>query len=215
MKWYFVRHGEIEANIDKVYAGWSDEGLTARGRKQAAEAAEALSGIGISAIYSSPIERAMETAGIIGNTLDLTPIPDEGFKELKMGPWEGLSEHEVADRYPDQWETWNTRPADLAVAGRETLQELLERVLDGVGRLRSGAGARLKMNVEHRTSNIQHRMGEDRAGGHGPGNVLVVTHVAIIRVLILHAENRDLNEYKQVPVPGNGEVLELADELIS
>ena len=41
--------------------------------------------------------------------------------------------------------------------------------------------------------------------------MLVVTHVAIIRVLIRHTENRDLNEYRRVPAPGNGEILELAD----
>ena len=150
MKLYFVRHGEIESNINKVYAGWSDECLTARGRKQAVEAAKALTGIGITTIYSSPIERAMETAGIIGNALDLVPIPEESFRELKMGPWEGLSEHEVAGRYPDQSAIWNARPADLAMDGRESLQELQERVLDGVGRLRSGVGGRLKMNVESR-----------------------------------------------------------------
>ncbi|MBT3258760.1 MAG: histidine phosphatase family protein [Deltaproteobacteria bacterium] len=183
MKWYFVRHGEIESNIRKVYAGWSDERLTARGRKQAVATARRLKEIDFSDVYASPIRRTMETAGIIGDTLGFAPIPDDGFKELKMGPWEGLSEHEVADRYPDQWEIWNTRPAELAVDGRETLQEVLERVLYGINKIKEKEP---------------------------DGSILVITHVAIIRVLILHAENRDLNEYKQVPVPGNGEVLEIA-----
>lgn len=184
MNFHLIRHGEIESNIKKVYAGWSDECLTVHGRKQAAEAAKALAGIGIRAIYSSPIERAMETAGIIGNDLDLAPIPEESFKELKMGSWEGLSEHEVASRYPDQWAIWNVRPADLTMDGRETLHELLERVLGGVKKIR-----------------------EMESGG----SILVVTHVAIIRVLILHTEKRDLNEYKQVPAPENGEIFGLAD----
>lgn len=181
MIFYLVRHGEIESNIKKVYAGWSEEPLTENGVRQAEEAGKVLTGKGIGALYCSPLKRAFQTAEIIGGIIGKEPIPDDSFKEIKLGPWEGLSEGEVARRFPEEWQIWNTRPGDLKLDGRETLKALQERVLEGV------FGRRLtQMDAELRA--------------------VVVTHVAIIRVLMLYSEGRDLNEYKKVPVPGNGEV---------
>ena len=190
MIWYFVRHGEIESNIRKVYAGWSEEPLTERGVAHAKEAAKALKGKGIGALYCSPLRRTVQTAEIIGEAINREIVPDDHFKELKLGPWEGLSEDEVASAYPEEWRVWNERPAELVLEGRETLRELQERVLEG---------------IRGRTSEVRGQRSE---------KVVVVTHVAIIRVLMLHSEGRDLNEYKKVPVPGNGEVFRIAGELI-
>ena len=145
MNWYFVRHGEIQSNIDKVYAGWSDEALTDVGMRQAEEAGEALKGKGIGVLYCSPLKRAVQTAEIIGEAIGLVPIVDGHFKEMKMGPWEGLSEDEIQRRFSEEWRVWNTRPADLRLDGRESLRELQERVLEGIRRLRSevrGQGTR-------------------------------------------------------------------------
>lgn len=180
MIFYLVRHGEIESNIKKVYAGWSEEPLTENGVRQAEEAGKVLTGKGIGALYCSPLKRAFQTAEIIGGIIGKEPIPDDSFKEIKLGPWEGLSEGEVARRFPEEWKIWNTRPAELVLEGRETLRALQERVLAGIRK-------------------IQWEMDGDE-------HLLLVTHVAIIRVLMLYSEGRDLNEYKKVPVPGNGEV---------
>ena len=187
MIWYFIRHGEIQSNVDKVYAGWSDEALTERGVCQAEKAGETLRGKGIDKIYCSPLRRAVQTAEIIGKAVGRVPIVDEHFKEMGMGPWEGLSEDEVEKKFPEEWRVWNAKPGELRLEGRETLGELQERVLEGVRRQRS------------------------EVGGQRSGKVVVVTHVAIIRVLKLHVEGRDLNEYKKVPVPGNGEVFRIND----
>ena len=186
MRWYFVRHGEIESNIKKVYAGWSDEALTTKGIRQAKEAAEELSDLEIGSIYTSPLKRTVQTAEIIGGFLKKQPILEESFKELKLGKWEGRSEKEVQRDFPDEWQMWNTRPAELILEGRESLQELLERVLGGI------------VKISEREVD---------------GSVLVVTHVAIIRVLMLYTQKKDLNLYKTVPVPGNGKVHRLHPQI--
>ena len=188
MEWYFVRHGEIEANVKKIYAGWSDEGLTQRGRQQAREVAEELPRFEIGSIYTSPLKRAAQTAEIIGGILSKQPVREESFKEMRLGPWEGKSEEEIQRDFPDEWKIWDTSPAELILEGRETLHELLERVLAGLKRVK-------EREVD--------------------GSALVVTHVAIIRVLLLHSQGKDLNLYRTVPVPGNGKIFHLADELIS
>ena len=187
MGWYFVRHGEIESNVKKICAGWSQEELTPRGRQQAIEAAKKLVLFDIDHIYTSPLKRAVQTAVIIGGSLERKPIPEERFKELRLGIWEGLTEEEVGRKFPAEWETWNTRPAELILDGREMLHELLERVLTGIAKIRASV-----VN----------------------SSILIVTHLAVIRVLLLHTQKMDLNLYKTIDVP-NGGIFEIADELIS
>ena len=176
-----VRHGEIPSNIRKIYAGRSAEKLTAKGREQALQTAQKLTNVEVSALYSSPVERAIQTAGIIGDVIGMKYEIDNSFRELEMGPWEGLSEAEVASRYPQEWKIWNTRPAELKLQGRETLNRLLERVLEGVRRI--------------------HAVGGERTS-------VVVTHVAVIRVLLLWHAGESLNLYKTIHVP-NAAVFDL------
>ena len=144
MIWYSVRHGEIDSNLKKVYAGWSQERLTERGVLQAEEAGEALKGEGIDALYCSPLKRAVQTAEIIGKAINRELVLDDHFREMKLGLWEGLSEDEIENAYPEEWRLWNTRPAELVLEGRETLRELQERVLEGIRRrmseVREGGG---------------------------------------------------------------------------
>ena len=161
--------------------------MTPRGRHQAIEVAKRLGFFEIDHVYTSPLKRAFQTADIIGGFLKRTPIPEESFKELRLGIWEGLTEEELGRRFPAEWKIWNTRPAEFILDGRETLNELLERVLAGIEKVRSQVAN---------------------------SSILIVTHVAVIRVLLLHAQKMDLNLYKTIDVP-NGEIFEIADELVS
>ncbi len=136
MNWYFIRHGEVESNLKKIYAGWSEEVLTRKGRQEAAEAAKIVYNFNIDSIYTSPLRRAVQTAEIIGGFLKKQPILEESFKELKLEIWEGKNEKEIQRDFPDEWKIWDTRPAEFVLEGRESLQELLERVLGGLRKIR-------------------------------------------------------------------------------
>ena len=195
---YLVRHGEIESNIKKVYAGWSDEPLTERGVRQAEKAGELLKDKGIDALYCSPLRRAVQTAEIIGGIIGKTPILEKNFKEMRLGLWEGLSEDEIESRYPEEWGIWNTRPAELRLDGRETLEALQERVLKGVFSRRW-----TQMNADKKCLTQRRKDAK---------NLVIVTHVAIIRVIVLYSQGRDLNEYKRVPV-ANGELFEIDPQI--
>ena len=180
MDWYFIRHGEIDSNRQKIYSGRSEESLNATGREQVKATCNELSNLQIDACYSSPLNRTRQTADIIASQLDWTiPIhADESFNELKMGPWEGMAEEDVARQFPAEWKTWNTSPDSLSIDGRETLYELQTRVLHGMREI-------------------------NKTGAHT--SVLVVTHVAVIRVVSLFARDLGLNLYKSVGV-GNAKV---------
>lgn len=91
--------------------------------------------------------------------------------EMALGPWEGLSESEIARRFPVEYEVWNTTPDCLKLAGREMLDEVGERIL-----------------------------GAMRLGFNSESTVLLVTHVALIRVGILRYTHRPLREYKSLSV---------------
>lgn len=174
MNLILIRHGEIESNVAKVYSGRSSETLNSMGRLQAEQAAEKICGLQVAALLTSPLKRAFETANILGRQLNLIPQISEFFNELQMGPWEGLSETEVESRYPNEFKLWNSRPADLRLEGRETLEELRRRAIEGL---------------------------LDARGRHGNAPIAIVSHVAVIRVLMLQSQGRPLNDYKTVFVP--------------
>ena len=86
----FIRHGESEANYEHRFTGQSNVfGLTERGHAQAQAAAEALNGICVDAIIASDLRRAYDTAKHVGDLRGMEVIPDEGFREIFAGKWEG------------------------------------------------------------------------------------------------------------------------------
>lgn len=172
-----VRHGEIASNVKRIYAGRSSEKLTEKGLVQAKEVSEKLKNYQVTAIYTSPIYRAVQTATIIREIIGLDFQIEDSFREIEMGPWEGLSEEEIAVSYPNEWHIWQTSPAELKLPGRETLEELLGRVLKGI--------------------QIIYQNSPD-------GTLVVISHVAIIRVLLLWHTKQTLNLYRTINVPNVG-----------
>jgi len=174
---YLTRHGETDANRAQRYAGWSDDRLNQRGLSQAAALAERLSGEGIDRVFTSPVLRAVETAQILAVRLNADVHTVHGLHEIELGPWKGLTEAEVAERWPDEYQEWKTSPHTLDLRGRESLADVGERALDAVDQI---AHARLS----------------------DPDTpAVVVSHLAVIRVLWLHAHSRPLSEYQQVRGP--------------
>ena len=95
-----ARHGEVAPNRIQRYSGRSTEPLTAAGRQQACNLARFLKERTLTRIRSSQIARGEQTAGLVGDYLGVPVLLDERLNELRMGPWEGLTETEVAARYP-------------------------------------------------------------------------------------------------------------------
>ena len=127
-----VRHGESEWNVLGKWQGRADTQLTDAGRAQATEAAERLISdrVTIDRVVASSLSRARETAEIIARHLRLdSPLLDDRLMETDVGPWEGLSEREIEDRYPRYLRDRRTPPgfeAPEVVFARTTqaLQEL-------------------------------------------------------------------------------------------
>ena len=65
MKLYVVRHGQVPSNIEKVVSGWNDEKLTKKGIEQATKIRNELQNVKFDVVYSSPVDRAIQTANIV------------------------------------------------------------------------------------------------------------------------------------------------------
>jgi uncharacterized phosphatase len=117
---YLVRHGETNWNAARRIQGSTDIPLNAMGRRQAATTGQLLARREWDGIFSSPLGRAVETAQIIGAAVGLEgPQIIAEIAERNYGEAEGLNWEQIEERFPD----------DAPVPGRETHEEVAERVL--------------------------------------------------------------------------------------
>ena len=98
---YIVRHGETEENLQRILQGHMPGILTELGKDQVQRAAEQLSreGVKFTRIVSSDLKRAMDSAHIIADRLNLPIIPMEILRERDWGKFTGMSIAEAADKY--------------------------------------------------------------------------------------------------------------------
>ena len=130
-----IRHAH-HGWIGRGLAGWlPGVHLSAEGREQADQLAERLADAGISAVYSSPLERALETAEPLARRLGLPVCRSEPFGEVRFGAWEGLSMQEL-ERDP-LWRRYNEFRAATRPPGGELVLEIQARVISELERLRT------------------------------------------------------------------------------
>jgi probable phosphoglycerate mutase len=126
-----VRHGETEWNRIHRFQGRSDIPLNKKGKEQARALASALKDEHITAIYSSPLTRALETARLIKAYHPLSPLfEEEGLLEMDLGDFEGMEALRWASQYPDFRKDWEKNPASVSMPRGESLQEVQVRVID-------------------------------------------------------------------------------------
>ncbi len=127
---YLVRHGETEWNVDKRFQGQGDVPLSPTGLAQADKLARWMGSLPVhfSAIYSSDLQRSMQTAMAIGRATGLRPVGVECLRELKCGEWQGLSVAEVEQRYPGQLAYWHAHIQTYCLPGGESIPDLQARV---------------------------------------------------------------------------------------
>jgi probable phosphoglycerate mutase len=118
---YYLRHGETDANAAGTIAGSLDVELTVLGREQARSAASVLAHRPITAIYASPLRRARETAKPIAEALQLPVTILDGIAERNWGDLEGMPRH--------------THVRGIKPPGAESAERFMQRVLAGFARI--------------------------------------------------------------------------------
>lgn len=123
-----IRHGENDYTKKHRLAGHLPEvHLNERGRAQAQALAEALKEVPIKAIYSSPLERAVETASPIAAVRGLETQIEPGLLETNVGKWQGRSL--AALRLQKQWRVVQSAPSRARFPEGETFYECQTRIV--------------------------------------------------------------------------------------
>ena len=128
-----IRHGETAWNVDTRIQGKLDIGLNEKGRDQAQRLGAALAKSQaqqpITAIYSSDLWRAYDTALAISKAIHVPVVSDEGLRERGFGVFEGKTFDEIAQLWPDQSLRWRQRDPHFCPEGGESLTQFTERIL--------------------------------------------------------------------------------------
>jgi alpha-ribazole phosphatase len=129
MRMILLRHGEPEASARGRCYGELDVGLSPEGRAQASRIR--LDPVDI--VYSSPRQRALETARIV---CPLPPTVEPALREIDFGRFEGLTYDEAAALEPALYETWMARPTEVTFPGGESWPLVRDRVRQFAARVR-------------------------------------------------------------------------------
>jgi probable phosphoglycerate mutase len=139
-----VRHGRtLLTETHRISGrGGEDPQLSEIGRSDAAKVANELNRVGLDGtlakvlrpevIVSSPIARTRETAEVIANKLGIPVVLNEDIAEIAFGDWDGHTNQEVAQNWPDLYEQWRGNHRIAPPGGGESLEEFDARVQRGL-----------------------------------------------------------------------------------
>jgi probable phosphoglycerate mutase len=174
-----IRHGAHDWLGKTLVGRNAGVPLNAEGRLQAEMLGEVLGGLRIEAVYSSPSERARETAAPLARRLAQTCMIDPYFDEIDFGRWVGKSFEELNGDF--EWQQWNAHRATATGAGGERMATVQDRVVRGIERL--------------------HRL-------HAGSTVAVFSHGDVIKAALCYHQSLSLDVLQSVEIsPGSVSVL--------
>ena len=168
---FLIRHGHNDW-ADKKLAGWTPGvHLNDAGRQQATALVERLSPIELEAIYSSPLERALETAAPLARARALKVIRMRDVGEVRYGDWQGKSLGQLKKR--KEWAIVQMAPSVMRFPNGESLREMQSRAVAGVERI---------------------------VAAHPTGNVAVFSHGDVIKAIVAHFVGMPLDSFQRLIV---------------
>jgi broad specificity phosphatase PhoE len=152
---FLIRHASCNGLGRTLWGRTPGVCLNEKGKLQAQQLADRFSGITLRAIYSSPLERAVETAETIARTMNLEVIKSPAFEEINFGDWTGKSFETLSS--DERWGRFNTHRSATRIPGGESLLE-----------------------VQDRTARELH----ERASQYGNASVAIVSHADVIKAAV-------------------------------
>ncbi len=148
----FIRPGETDWNRDLRYQGWVAIPLNAYGQRQAQRLANYIRNIGVSALYTSDLKRASETAALLAEKLGSEPIADKRLRERDIGKWQGLTQKEMQSWYPTEYAQFTSDPDGYRVPGGESRKDVRERILEAFNEFLAGDKGETIAILSHSTA---------------------------------------------------------------
>ena len=150
---YLVRHGQTVWNEEGRLCGSSDVPLSDEGLVQARKLAARLKDIGISAIYSSPLLRARQTAEAIAAHYRVEVKTEPDLREIDYGNWEGLKVADVLEQFPEIEKLRREEPMKFAAPNGEPMLQFAKRVISAIQRVAASHADETICVVAHQTVN--------------------------------------------------------------
>ncbi len=175
---YLVRHGVTLANKENRFAGRTAETLHPEGVDQILEVGARLRSCGISFIYSGPLYRTARSASLMQEMLGVPVIAAESLNEIRIPHWDGLTKQDIRAEFGDEYPVWLKAPQDFNSPGCETLADVQSRAVKLMERLLSI---------------------------HGGENLLIVSHLIVVRCIILYYQGRSISDFRTIKID-NGAV---------
>lgn len=173
---FLVRHGLTAQTGHRLYGRTAGIGLDARGVAQADELVTRFDGVRLTAIYSSPLERCVQTVAPLAKARRLAVRTDDSLLEMDAGDWTGRTLAQV--RRTAAWRTVQRTPSAFTFpGGGETFTAAQARVVAGIDRL---------------------------AGRHRRGSIVVATHGDIVRIALAHYAGAPLDEFQRIVIDTSG-----------
>lgn len=166
---FLARHGATDATEEGRFSGSTSAQLSEQGRQQAARLGERLAQENITAIYASPLSRALDTAYIIARHCRIEVATRDALREISHGHWEGKTREEVEQSFADEYAAWEADPFTFAPVGGESGVAVLARALPVI---------------------------RDLVTAHPGERVLVVSHKATLRLLLSSLLGFDARGYR-------------------
>ncbi len=177
-----IRHGLSSFNRENRIQGRNDlSTLTEEGLLQAKKAGESLKNIELQAIYTSPLQRASDTACEIAKTRikNIEPILENDLLEVDLSPWSGLTINEVKEKYPDSYRIWAKNPEALKIVREDgSSYQPIKDLFSQAERLLT------KIIATHKPEKNE--------------TVLCVGHNAILRCIILKLLNKPQEGFRRI-----------------
>ena len=181
---HLVRHGDYPL-LGKILAGrTTGHSLSAAGLAQARGVAEALAGLPIAAVVSSPLERTRETAEPIADRFGLDVMIEPDVIEIDFGDWTGRSFEQL--REWSGWPAFTRFRSTAQVPGGESMLAVQMRSIAAVVRLR---------------------------GAYPDGEIVVVSHGDVIKSIVAHFLTIPLDMFRRFDIaPASRSVVAVSDE---
>src|SRR4051812_18031898 len=168
-----IRHGETTWNQQGRMQGQHDSPLTPLGLQQARLLGRRLSQVPFTALYSSDLGRAHQTARCIADETGHEIVADRGLRERSFGIFEGLTRLEIEKQHPEENAKFVTRHPDYAMPGGESTAGFRDRAVASL---------------------------ESIAGRHRGGTIVVVSHGLVLDVLYRAASGMALDCARGFPL---------------
>ena len=172
---FLIRHAACDGLGQTLWGRTPGVCLNEEGKLQARELAEAIAGTTFDAIYSSPLERAYETADAIACRMKLEVMQSEALNEIEYGEWSAKSFAELSA--DERWRHFNEHRSIASVPGGESFLEVQNRVVKEIDRL---------------------------SEKHGDARIALVTHADVIRAAISYFDDTQIELLLRGDVPPCG-----------